>query len=177
MEVAATAGRDAAVAVLDWFLNKQLTSRDECARYVDPLMLDWAGTVDLGSRLDLARPERASVGETRTGLFLHDWSYPEPQCQWRVERPDGRLAGIVDFVLHRERALIEFDGEIKYGRLLKPGQGITDVIRAERARERLLEDLTGYRMFRIIWSELDQPHELNERLRNSIAVNQRVRAS
>ena len=85
-------------------------------------MREWAGTVDLSSRLDLARAKRASVGETRTGLFLHDWSYPEPECQWTVFRPDGRLAGIVDFALHDLRLMIEFDGQVKYGRLLKPGQ-------------------------------------------------------
>jgi len=177
METAQLSGRDAAVAVLDWFLNNNLTSTDECSPLVDPLMREWPGSIDLGARLALARPKRASVGETRTGLFLHDWSYPEPDCQWRVDRPDGRIAGVVDFVLHRERLMIEFDGQIKYGRLLKPGQTIADVIQAERARERLLEDLTGYRMFRLVWSELERPAELDARLRNAIANNLRVRAS
>lgn len=176
METAATTGRDAAVVILDWFLNQALTTPANCALLVDPLMREWAGTIDLGARLDLARPKRASVGETRTGLFLDAWSYPEPECQWQVHRPDGRIAGIVDFALHHERLMIEFDGQIKYGRLLKPGQTISDVIQAERARERLLEDLTGYRMFRVIWPELARPAELNDRLRNAIAVNQRLRA-
>lgn len=176
METAILAGRDSAVAVLDWFLNQRLATRDECQLLVDPLMRDWAGTVDLAALLGLARDKRASVGETRTGLFLHDWSYPEPECQWQVHRPDGRVAGIVDFALHDLRLLIEFDGQIKYGRLLKPGQTIADVIRAERARERLLEDLTGYRMLRVVWSELGQPQELDARLRHSIAASQALRA-
>ena len=176
METAVLTGRDSAVAVLDWFMNQSLATREECRLLVDPLMREWAGTVDLSCHLDLARAKRASVGETRTGLFLHDRSYPEPQCQWTVFRPDGRVAGIVDFVLHELRLMIEFDGQVKYGRLLKPGQTLADVIKAERARERLLEDLTGYRMFRVVWSELDQPQQLDDRLRHSIATMQALRA-
>lgn len=177
LETSTLTGRDSAVAVLDWFLNQNLTTREECQLYVDRAMREWPGTVDLPLRLGLARATRASVGESRTGLFLHDRSYPEPECQWIVHRPDGRVAGIVDFVLHSLRLMIEFDGEVKYGRLLKPGQTISDVIRAERARERLLEDLTGYRMIRIVWSELDSPTALDERLRRSIATMARLRAS
>ncbi len=78
--------------------------------------------------------------------------------------PSGRLAGRADFALHREMRLVEFDGRIKYGRLLRPGQTITDVIMAERARERVLEDLTGYRMFRITWADLDDQPALASRL-------------
>ena len=74
METAVLTGRDSAVAVLDWFMNQSLATREDCRLLVDPLMREWAGTVDLSSRLDLARAERASVGETRTGLFLHDRS-------------------------------------------------------------------------------------------------------
>ena len=67
METAVLTGRDSAVAVLDWFMNQSLATREDCRRLVDPLMREWAGTVDLSSRLDLARAKRASVGETRTG--------------------------------------------------------------------------------------------------------------
>jgi very-short-patch-repair endonuclease len=177
METAVITSRDPAVAVIDWFLNRRLATPAECAAYVDPLMREWAGSVDLGGLLRLARPKRCSVGESRTGLFLNDWNYPEPECQWVVHRLDGRIAGIVDFVLHAERFMIEFDGQVKYGRLLKPGQSVTEVIMAERARERLLEDLTGYQMFRVVWSELDDPRKLDARLRAAIATSQRLRAS
>ena len=90
--------------------------------------------------------------------FLEDHGFPGAEPQWKVHRPDGRLAGRVDFALHRERVLIEFDGKIKYGRLLKSGETVTDVILRERAREKLLEELTGYWMFRLVWADLQSPH-------------------
>ena len=40
--------------------------------------------------------------------------------------------------------MIEFDGEVKYGRLLKPGEKLEDVIRAERDREKLLQGAHGH---------------------------------
>jgi hypothetical protein len=163
METAVIAGRDPAVCVLDWMLNTRQTTMQELSTHVDPLMREWAGSVDLGHRLGLADGRRESVGESRTGLFLDDHGFvAEPQ--WGVHRPSGRLAGRTDFALHREGVMIEFDGMVKYGRLLKPGQTIADVIMPERAREKLLEELTGYWMFRVVWTDLQDQEALRERL-------------
>ncbi|HRD61290.1 MAG TPA: type IV toxin-antitoxin system AbiEi family antitoxin domain-containing protein [Nocardioides sp.] len=170
LETALLSGRDPAVCVLDWALNSKLASLEDFADLVDPLMREWPGSVDLGYLVSLSHPKRASVGETRMGLFLDDHGFAGAEPQWQVDRPDGRVAGIVDFALHRERVMIEFDGKIKYGRLLKPGQTISDVIMDERAREKLLEELTGYRMFRVIWSDFRDRAALAARLRRVIAM-------
>ena len=97
--------------------------------------------------------------------------------QWKVFHPSGRLAGIVDFALHRQRVMIEFDGLIKYGRLLRPGQTISDVIMAERAREKLLEELTGYWMIRLIWADLENGAATADRIRAVITRAALRRAS
>lgn len=173
METAILAERDPAVCVIDWVLNRGLASYDECAALVDPLMRAWPGSVDLGHVLSLCDSKRESVGETRTALLMGDHGFSEVQPQWEVFRPNGSLAGRVDFTLHRERVMVEFDGKIKYGRLLKPGQTIQDVIMAERSRERLLEELTGYSMFRLVWADLENPRATSERLRQFAARSSR----
>jgi very-short-patch-repair endonuclease len=162
-ETALLTSREAAVCVFDWVLRVEHATYDDLVVLVDPLMREWAGSVDLGARLALADRRRESVGETLTALVLGDHGFiVEPQ--WEVRRPDGRLAGRTDFVLHREKVVVEFDGKIKYGRLLKPGQTVGDVIHAERARELLLEELTGYRVLRVVWDDLASPGQLAERV-------------
>jgi len=47
----------------------------------------------------------------------------------------------VDFYWDEQKTVGEFDGKIKYGRLLKPGQRIEDVVFAEKLREDAVRDL------------------------------------
>ena len=55
-----------------------------------------------------------------------------------------------------DRGLVgEFDGHVKYGRLLKPGQTIVDVIEDEKAREDLLR-WDGSMVVRWIWRDLER---------------------
>ena len=51
----------------------------------------------------------------------------------------------------------EFDGASKYGRLLTPGQDPGEVVFAEKHREDVLREVTGYGMVRLIWSDYDRP--------------------
>lgn len=51
----------------------------------------------------------------------------------------------------------EFDGRIKYGRLLKPGQDPGDVVFEEKRREDELREITGFSMIRLIWSDFANP--------------------
>jgi hypothetical protein len=51
------------------------------------------------------------------------------------------LIACVDFYWEEQRTVGEFDGKIKYGRLLKPGKRIEDVIFEEKVREDALRDL------------------------------------
>lgn len=72
--------------------------------------------------------------------------------QWEVQDVVGR-AGAVDFAWIRRRTVGEFDGEIKYGRLLKPGQSPGEVVFAEKIREDRIRD-TGLAVARWTWDEL-----------------------
>jgi hypothetical protein len=177
VETAAFANRDAAVCVLDWTLHQALAHRAEYDTYAESVMIDWPDTADLGYKISLCDGRAESVGETLSRLLLKDGGFEDVEPQWKVFHPSGHLAGIVDLALPQHRVMVEFDGKVKYGRLLKPGQTVQDVIMAERAREKLLMELTGYWMFRLVWAELFRPSETIRRLRRVIAQAAAQRAS
>src|SRR5262249_23295540 len=126
VETAAQLPHVPAVAVLDWTLHQKLTTPDELAAYAVAYMREWPGTIGLPDAVGQAHPKTESVGETRTRMWL-EGARLQVQPQWEVFHPSGRLAGRVDFLVRDLGLMIEFDGQIKYGRLLKPGQSINDV--------------------------------------------------
>lgn len=151
-----------AVGVLDWTLHHELTTREELDRYASEVMREWSDSPVLKLAVPLSDGRAESVAETRLRLLFRTHGF-DVEPQFEVFHPSGTLAGRVDMLLRELRLLVEFDGAIKYGRLLHPGQTIKDVIREERAREVLLEELTGLRMFRTVWADLDHPRRTIER--------------
>ncbi|ATI34522.1 hypothetical protein CPI83_22510 [Rhodococcus sp. H-CA8f] len=96
-----------------------------------------------------------SVGESRSlALFLQEHlPLPEPQ----VEIHDARgLAGRVDFLWREQRTIGEFDGRIKYGRLVPAGRSAEDVLWNEKLREDRLRD-AGWKVARWTWADLSTP--------------------
>ena len=165
VETAAQVGLVPAVCALDWTLHQRLTTREQLELYSEVYLREWPGTLILPIAVGRSHPGSESVGETRSRIALENQGF-HPVPQWEVFHPSGRLAGRVDLLLEAEGVMVEFDGRIKYGRLLKPGQTVDDVIRAERAREVLLEELTGLRMLRLTWPDLDDEQRLAGRVRS-----------
>ena len=83
--------------------------------------------------------------------------------QYEVHDAAGALVGRCDFVWEEQRTLGEFDGRVKYGRLLRPGQRPEDVLWAEKQREDALRDL-GWQVVRWTWADLDRGVLLADRL-------------
>ena len=77
----------------------------------------------------------------------------------------GRLLARTDFWWEDFRHVGEFDGKIKYGRLLKPGQDPGDVVFEEKRREDMVRELTGYGCGRLVWRDLSNPKQTGERFR------------
>lgn len=103
--------------------------------------------------LRLARPEAESPGEslTRVACFRH--GIPAPELQYEVVDGDGQHLGRSDFYWEKFRHLAEFDGRIKYERLLRPGQSASDCVVSEKQREDAMRGtLRG--MTRLVWSEV-----------------------
>ena len=107
-----------------------------------------------------------SVGETRSRLALLGAGMPVPVLQHVIMSTTGRRVGRVDFWWPRHRTVGEFDGRVKYGRLLRPGQEPGDVVFAEKRREDLLR-AEGLQVVRWVWDELERFDVVAARLRRA----------
>lgn len=102
--------------------------------------------------LPLANGASESVGESWSRAQMITARLPVARLQ-DERRVRGRRI-VTDFDWDR-RLVGEFDGHVKYGRLLKPGQTIADVIEDEKAREDLLR-WDGSMVVRWIWADLER---------------------
>jgi hypothetical protein len=98
------------------------------------------------NRAPQASVSRAAGSRSCAGL-------PQPVLQWEVRDGSGHLIGRTDFGWPALGAVGEFDGEIKYGRLLRPGQSPGEVVFAEKVREDQIR-ATNLGMARWVWHEL-----------------------
>ncbi|HET9874046.1 MAG TPA: type IV toxin-antitoxin system AbiEi family antitoxin domain-containing protein [Propionibacteriaceae bacterium] len=121
----------------------------------------------------LADGSSESVGESVSRVIFNERGLPTPVLQYTVTGPDGRIVGRADFCWEQERTLGEFDGRIKYGRLLAPGQSVSDVLFEEKRREDALRDL-GWQVVRWVWDDLSNPAALVDRLRRAYERGRRT---
>lgn len=112
----------------------------------------WPGAPRARRVVAFADGRSASVGESRSRVAIARVGLPPPVLQWGVRTGDGRLRE-VDFGWIEQRTVGEFDGRIKYGRLLRPGEDAGEVVYREKLREDWLraEDLGVARWG---WSDL-----------------------
>lgn len=104
-----------------------------------------------------------SPGETRSRVALLRAGVPPPRLQRAVHADTGRFIGRVDFDWDEYACVGEFDGEVKYGRALQPGQDPGEVVFEEKLREDALRD-TGRNVVRWIWAELSTFEVVLDRL-------------
>ena len=110
--------------------------------------------------IEFADGRSESVGETRSRVALWRAGLPTPLLQWEIG------ADRVDFGWLMRRTVGEFDGKVKYGRLLRPGQSPGDVVFEEKVREDRLR-ATGLTVVRWIWRELDDFASVAKRIQRA----------
>ncbi|GAB3765145.1 hypothetical protein [Microlunatus parietis] len=118
--------------------------------------------------LDFADGRSESVGESEGRFVMAVAGLPPPTLQYEVYDERGEFVARCDYAWPEQRTLGEFDGLIKYGRLLKPGETSSDIIVAEKLREDALRDL-GWEVVRLIWADLSRPADLTARVRRAFA--------
>ena len=118
--------------------------------------------------LALLDPRSESAGESVSRVRLHEAGLPAPEPQHEIYGEDGRFVARVDFCWKEKRTIGEFDGKIKYGRSLKPGQSIEDVLFEEKRREDALRDL-GWQIVRWLWADLYRPGVIRDRVLRAFA--------
>lgn len=156
LEVTTMASTEAGLVVVNHFLNCGAATQEELLeRY--QVMEQWPNTLRTGLVLHRSDPRAESVGESRTLHLIHDAGLPLPELQYPILDANGREVARVDFAWPELGVFLEFDGKVKYEKLLKPGQRASDVVIAEKRRERLICRLTGWRCIRIDWSDLARP--------------------
>ena len=85
--------------------------------------------------------------------------------QYKIRDRSGEVVAVVDFAWPELGLFLEFDGKIKYEKLLKDGESASDVVVREKRREDLIRELTGWRCIRLVWADLERPERTAQRIR------------
>jgi hypothetical protein len=166
LDVARTWPMTQAVAAGDRALTLGLTSAELDAGLVS--MARWPGVRAARRVVEFLDVRSESVGESFSRVRLMEEGLPAPEPQGEIFGPNGQFIARVDFYWKEHQTVGEFDGKIKYGRLLKPGQRIEDVIFDEKLREDALRDL-GLQVVRWIWPDLYRTGVLRGRVLRAFA--------
>lgn len=126
-------------------------------------MARWPGVRRARRVCAFADNRSESVGESMSRVRFWEHGIPAAELQYRVLDERGSLVARCDFGWEELGTLGEFDGKIKYGRLLKPGQRVEDVVYQEKLREDALRD-RGWQVVRWTWDDLKAPEVICDRL-------------
>lgn len=148
----------------DGVVTRELLDRQAVDMYRNP------GTLHLELVLRECDPRIESVGETRLYYALRGSGLPRPIPQYPLVGPGGQELARLDFALPALRVWLEFDGRVKYERLLRPGESPASVVLRERDRERMVERITGWVCVRVDWSDLEHPARILARIREATSV-------
>jgi len=165
LDLARSLPHEAAVVTLDAALHRGvLTSERLRSRLFDLAGIPGSRSAARAVRAADGRSE--SVGESRSRVILHRWKLPPSTLQHKVRSTHGAVIGRADFAWEDHRLLGEFDGRVKYGRLLVPGQDAGDAVFAEKRREDAMRD-EDWNVVRWVWSDLRRPDRLAARVRRA----------
>ena len=155
LETASLTGVEQGLVVLDSGLRKGLFDSAELTAAYEA-MSRWPSMRQVRLAVSLSDGRSASVGESRSRYLFWTQGLPPPELQYEVRR-DGRVLGITDFAWPELGLLGEFDGKVKYGKYLRPGERPEDALMREKRREDTIRMVTGFRFIRIVWVDLSRP--------------------
>ena len=156
LEVTTLAPAEPSLVVINHLLHEKETTPELLVnRYA--LMDHWPRTLITDLVLRLADGRIESVGESRFLYLCFRQGLPSPVPQLEIKDASGGVLYRVDFAWPELGVFLEFDGLVKYEKLLKPGQRASEVVIAEKKRESEICRLTGWRCIRITWADLARP--------------------
>ena len=167
IEALARANGEVALVLFDSLLHKKLCTPEALMRQFG-LMCRWPFTQHLHVPIRLADGRSESVGESRGRWLCRACGFPMPELQCKVFDSEGRLLGICDWWWPEHHCYGEFDGALKYGRALLPGQDPGEVVFAEKRREDLIREATGMPMIRVVWQDYQRPKVLAARFESML---------
>ncbi|MGI3786451.1 MAG: hypothetical protein ACRYG2_37385 [Janthinobacterium lividum] len=118
--------------------------------------------------LELLDARSESYGESLSRVLMLERGLTGLVPQQLVRNERGVVVARVDFAWPTLGVIGEFDGRVKYGRTLAPGQDPAEALWLEKVREDLLRDL-GWQVVRWIWADLGDPRAWFARLDRAFA--------
>lgn len=170
IEVTTVASVEAALVSVNAILHAGLCNAAEIRNRYEQSMSYWPNTLATNVVLHLMDHRIESVGESRTLHLLWKGSLPRPELQYEVYDTTGVLLGRVDFAWPELGVYLEFDGKLKYQKLLRDGQDPGDVVFQEKKREDRIRRATGWRCIRITWADLEHPERTIAIIRAELAA-------
>ncbi|GAB2989658.1 hypothetical protein GCM10027076_29640 [Nocardioides montaniterrae] len=162
VEAASRVRNEAALCLMDSGLRAGAFTADELGRQFG-LMQHWPYAQHLHVPVRMADGRAASIGESRGRWWFSRVGIPAPDLQHDVLDLDGSLIGITDWWWQQFGMFGEFDGKIKYGRLLKPGQDPGEVVFEEKRREDRIREATNATGLRLTWADYADPAQIRAR--------------
>lgn len=159
LDLARSVGDRSAVVALDGVLARGVPRAELLAMH--ERHLDWPGSRAAGRALAGADGRSESPGESLLRVDATTVGWPPDALQHEVVTDDGTFRA--DMAWRRLRLVGEFDGRVKYGRLLRPGESTGDVLLRERRRELAIER-AGWIVVRFMWTDLGHLDELSRRM-------------
>lgn len=175
-EVACRSSLEAGVATADSALHLD-ESLAEAITDLQPRFAHYPGSRRGRAAMMLADGRSESAGESVTRVQFHRYGIPMPQPQYRVVDRHGVLVGVADFGWDEYRHLAEFDGKVKYEKLLRPGESAADrVVREKRREDRMRGVGTGRGMSRFVWHMImpDTARRSMDDLRHALEQSRRL---
>ncbi|MDO9379999.1 MAG: type IV toxin-antitoxin system AbiEi family antitoxin domain-containing protein [Nocardioidaceae bacterium] len=162
-----------AAVMVDSALHLGLVTVDELTA-IERIFERWPQAARFRLVLAFADARAESPGETLVRWICKVFGLPRPELQ-RVVRDALGVAGRTDFSWLDGRHLGEFDGKVKYLRLVREGETASDAVVREKAREDRLR-ATRAGMSRFVWSDVLDRNEgrTAERLRREIEQSRQL---
>lgn len=170
LEITTVTSAEAGLVAVNHLLHDGHTTVEAMRSRYEKGIVFWKGSLRTDVVLRLADAAVESVGESRFFYFCYAAGLPAPIPQYEIRDGRGQVIARVDFAWPELGVFVEFDGKVKYGALLKPGESATDVVVREKRREERIVELTGWRCIRVTWSDLESPGALRARITKLMAT-------
>lgn len=153
---------ESAVVSADFALHNSMTSAPALVAMASE-MSGIPGSLEASRMVAFADGASESVGESRSRVAIARLGLTSPTLQMEILNETGRQLAVCDFGWRQDSVVGEFDGKIKYGRLLRTGQSPGDAVFAEKRREDAIRD-QGWEVVRWVWADLSSPRVIAQRI-------------
>ena len=162
-DLARSADIGLSVAMADVALSRRLVTSTELKSMVES-NVNRPGVRRARQILGFADGRSESVGESITRVRLRQLGLPVPELQGAIVGSQGELVARVDFLFADFGTALEFDGKLKYEKLLRVGESAADVVYREKVREDKIRAL-GFDVVRLVWRDHRDPQGVLARCR------------